>query len=333
MNKATLICQRQFNEHLVEGRLTLLSDKLHFEAHFPNKQRFSLALHSILGLNIQESVCLLLLTQTGIVRFFVPINEDVSIVQDFAKKIREQQHLTEKSFPISSHFEFFLELQMGTVWSQTACSVVLKSGYLLVYSEKETKQEVLLEDIQKYSLTWMGLVTLKTSKTQISFLGPTVSHLYTLIDIDQKFGEREYIRTWSDHYAASFRLSLNCFVVQTEHHIHIYPTIFWLQIGVKPVHIPINSIHELEFQKTYLTILAKDHSFSLTGISNIGFYRKICEHIAKSCSFFFRGPWSEIQEKLPKYDIPTENVIVTAASLWRNDRHILGDRVIIQPLQ
>ena len=64
-------------------------------------------------------------------------------------------------------------------------------------------------------------------------------------------------------------------------------------------------------------------------MSNLSFYRKICEHIAKSCNFFFQGAWSEIQDKLPQYDIPKGEVIVTAASLWRHDRHILQGYLLL----
>lgn len=329
MTKSTLICQRQFDEHLVEGRLTLLLDKLIFEAHFPNRQRFSLPLHSILGINVQESICLLLLTNTGIVRFFVPINDDIDILKGFAQKIREQQHDVGPSFPISAHFEFFLELQIGNLFSHTSCSIVLKEGSLLIYAEEDSTEKFALQDIKKCSLGWMGNINLYINERKFSFLGSSAFQLYALVDIYQKFGEKTYIRTWSDYYVAPFRLAVNCFVVQTEKHIHIYPTHFWLKTGMKALHIPTETILEFEFQTNYLSVQAKNISFSLAGMSNLGFYRKTCEHIAKSCNFFFRGAWDDVKEKLPTYEIFGKNVIISSASLWRHDRHILQGYLVL----
>ena len=329
MKKTTIICQRQFDDHLVDGRLTLFPDKLHFEAHYPNKQRVYLPLHSILGINVQEGICLLLLTKTGIVRFFIQLNDDINILKSFAQNIREQQHNTDKSFSITSHFEYFLELQMGSFFSSSACSIVIKKDFLLVYSEEADTQKISMDAIQKNSLTWTGLVNIQTQEKTFSFLGASAFQLYALIDIYQRFGENEYIRNWTDHYAAPFRLSLDCFVVQTEQYIHIYPPHFWLKLGIKPIHIQTQNIHELEFQTTHLAIHAKEISVSLIGMYNLGFYRKACEHIAKSNTFFFQGKWRDVREKLPKYEISGEDISLSSASLWRHDRHILQGYLVL----
>ena len=329
MTKATLICQRQFEDHLVDGRLTLLPDKLHFEAHYPNKQRFSLPLYSILGINIKEAICLLLLTNTGIVRFFVQINDDVGTLKNFAQKIREMKHRTDTSFAVTSQFEFFLELQMGKLFSGKSCSIVLKEGLLLIYAEEDDIQKIPLSEIKTYRLTWTGLVVIQTKQQSFCFHGSTAFQLYALVDIYCRFGENAYIRTWTDYYVTSFRLALDCFVVQTEQHIHIYPPQLWLRLGVHPFHIPTDSIHELVFQTTSLSIHAKEITVSLTGMSNLGFYRKTCEHIAKSCVFFFQGKWEVIREKLPHHDISGEDVLISSASLWRHDRHILQGYLLL----
>lgn len=330
MKNITLICHRQFDDLLVEGKLTLLSNKLHFEAFFPNKQRLDLPLHSIIGINIQESSCLFLLSKTGIIRFFISVNEMPNTLIDFTQKIREYQKQLGQEVSMNSNFEFFLELRYGSPLSKEPCSVVFKEGALLLYSEDKETQTLSFADISKTSIGWRNNhISITIEDKNINFWGTTSFQLFALIDIYQRFGETNNMRTWSDHYLSPIFFSLECFVVQTKNHIHIYPNHFWLRAGIKPYHIPTNQIHELEFQPTFLSFHTAKRVFTLNGISNLGFYRKSCEHIIKSYDLFFQGKWDDIKDTLPKFSLEGTDVSVSSASLWRDDRHIIQGYLIL----
>jgi hypothetical protein len=331
MKKVTLICQRPFDGILLEGKLNLLSNKLHFEAHFPNKQRLSIPLYSIIGIMIQESSCLLLLSKTGIIRFFISVNDTPNTLEDFANEIREFQRQLGQEISMDSDFEFFLELQYGNFLSKEPCSIIFKESAILLYSEGKEPQEIHFTDISKISVGWYANhISMNLGDKKIDFWGSSSFQLFALIDIYQRFDESNYLRTWSDTYSSPVFLSLHCFVVQTKKHIHIYPTHFWLQIGIKPLHIATEEIHELEFQTTFLSFHTSERSITLNGLSNLGFYRKTCEHIIKSYDLFFQGEWDDIKDSLPKCSLEGTGLSISSASLWRDDRHIIQGYLILE---
>ena len=91
----SISCYRLLGNQRIDGRLTLRTDSLHFEADFPSKHRLYLPLHKMLGFHHETDPVPMLrtLSEFGTVAFY-PIqenlNESSACGEEFTRQVQTQ---------------------------------------------------------------------------------------------------------------------------------------------------------------------------------------------------------------------------------------------------
>ena len=341
-DRLQISCYKKIKDERVEGILSILPDRLHFEANFPKNSRLVIALHSILGQKIQEDGSLLFLSTIGIVVFHGDIDH-ITMIHEVVTENRRNLSPAKMVDPVVRNILYTIEsvTYHGETKEFVPCSISILPNSIEVIPRHHEVYSIPFSDIVDVTHNgWQLQIHSKAQPHPYVYKGTQIQIVHAVIQTFQKNTEK-LEQVWLDSrqlFSFSSLFSIEVIVLRSASYISYIPYYRISYLLFASIHIAITTITSIHFQASFFAIHTTDTTqYNLVGQHSKNFYKRVSEHITPKDSTFFLGMSHEYRREnssILSYIqelslLPTQEYCITRVSLWTDTRIVYFGSLLI----